>query len=130
MQYHFALHPSFKVDLWLVIGKWVSGQNNRFTKVRADLLTKIGGGRGGSGEPFFLLHILAHWIKIVMHAKNQCLKSFCGVVAWWGGVVGQPVTLSLQTSVEFKLGCDNNIFLTFCFYGNGGGGVFIRKYYG
>ena len=109
------------------IGKWVSGQNNRFTKVRADLLTKIGGGRG---DPFFLLHILAHWIKIVMHTENQCLKSFCGVVAWWGGVVGQPVTLSLQNSVEFKLGCDNNIFLIFCFYGNGGGGVFIRKYYG
>ena len=60
-----------------------------------------GGGVGGSGDPYFFLHILSSWVKIRLHTENQLPKlsgSALKVVVWV--VVGGPtkyfVTLNLS----------------------------------
>ncbi len=59
--------------------------------------------------PFFL-HISSSWVKIRLHTENQ-LPMWSGsalkVCLVGGGVVVQPIPLSLPTRVEVEMGCDN-----------------------
>ena len=61
------------------------------------------GGRGGSGYPYFFIHISSSWEKIWLYTENQhprlsgsVLNKMCGVggVDGWGGadleIVGEP----------------------------------------
>jgi hypothetical protein len=67
-----------------------------------------GGERGGgSGDPYFFLHISSSWVKIRLQIENQ-LPGLSGSalkvwLTWVGGVVVQLITLSLSTWVEVEL---------------------------
>ena len=54
------------------------------------------------GEPNCFLHIYFIWVEISVNTKIPVLHVLCGVV-----LLGQVITLSLPTEVEFELGCDN-----------------------
>ena len=60
---------------------------------------------GGGGQMTPFLHISSSWVKIRLHTENQ-LPRLPG--SYWvvGGVVVQPIPLSLPTWVEVELGCD------------------------
>ncbi len=85
---------------------------------------------GGSGDPYFFLHISSSWVKIRLHTENHlpglpgsALKvCLVGLRRICGGccteyVVVQLITLSTPTRVEVELGygCCWAVTISLCF---------------